>query len=252
MRPEPANVRIVSPPRELLGTATTPDGGAMKLECVDGEMEISIDGVQLMSSQIHGSERAMARVACEQKGIGEGRRVFVGGLGLGYALRAVLDRLPPSGEVVCVELMPAIAEWNRDALGELAGHPLRDPRVNLVIGDVVAYLSDHPVDAPPDLDSILLDVDNGPTPLTVVGNYWLYAAEGLAALRRRVRPGGTIVFWSAMEDTRFAARMEAAGFETQTRRVSARTGRRAKGAWKLRRSRRKIHHVLFVGKVPGP
>jgi spermidine synthase len=231
----------------MLETATTPDGGALTLYREEGDLTIRIDGLGLMSSRMHGSESAMARVACEALRHVERPRVLVGGLGLGYTLRAVLDRLPPGGEVICTELMPAIAEWHRGILGALAEHPLDDPRARLVIGDVVAWIADHPEGAPPDLDAILLDIDNGPIPLTVIGNWWLYAHEGLRALLRRLRPGGVLVVWSSMEDRRFAARMQAAGFETHTRRVLARNGRRARRTWRGRPGRRLAHHVLFVG-----
>lgn len=237
-------------PREVLGTATTPDGGAITLLLEEGQMVIRIDGLGLMSSRMHGSEAAMARIACQTLREADAPRVLVGGLGLGYTLRAVLDRLPPSGEVVCVELMPAIAEWHRVLLGALADRPLDDPRVELVIGDVVSWFAQHDADAPPDLDAILLDIDNGPIPLTALGNWWLYARDGLVALRRRLRPGGTIVFWSVMEDERFARRMEAAGFETHVIRVSPRTGYRARHMFRRRLGRRRGHHVLFVGTVP--
>ncbi len=238
-----ATTRLV---REILGHAKTPDGGAIVLTHEDGELTITIDGLGLMSSRLHGSETVMARIACEAIAGVERPRVLVGGLGLGYTLRAVLDGLPAAAEVQCIELLPIIAEWHRGPLGALADHPLDDPRVRLTIGDVVSAFADHPAEATPDLDAILLDVDNGPIPLTVVGNWWLYAADGLRALTRRLRPGGTVVFWSAMEDARFAARMEAAGLDTHVRRVLPGTGRRARRTT-TSRGRPRPHHVLFIG-----
>lgn len=236
-----------SPPAEILDTTTTPDGASITLQREARDLTIRIDGMGLMSSRMHGSESVMAKIACERLRHIAQPRVLVGGLGLGYTLRAVLDRLPPDGEVICAELLPAVVEWHRGPLGALADHPLDDPRVRLRIGDVVPLIASHPEGAPPDLDAILLDIDNGPIPLTVLGNWWLYAQDGLRALLRRLRPGGTIVFWSVMEDRRFAARMQSAGFETHTRRVVARTGHRARRTWRSRHGRRLAHHVLFVG-----
>jgi spermidine synthase len=236
--------------REILDSAKTPDGGTISLLREEGDLFIRIDGLGLMSSRIHGSERAMARAGCDDLRSRAPSRVLVGGLGLGYTLRAVLDLLPASAEVICVELMSAIADWHRGALGDLAQKPLDDPRVRLIIGDVISWIASCEVENPGTFDAILLDIDNGPIPLTAVGNFWLYTNEGLHALKRCLKPGGTIVFWSAMEDDRFVSRMNAAGFETQTRLVDPRTGRRARRAFRKRRNLHLTHHVLFVGTKP--
>jgi spermidine synthase len=226
-------------PPEILGTAQTPDGGRVSLVRDPSGLTIRLDGLTLMAEKAHGSERAMARVACA--GLSSpAPRVLVGGLGLGYTLRAALDALPPTAEVVCAELLGSIVEWHRGPLGPLASHPIEDARVRLQVGDIVALFQARGPDAPPEWDAILLDVDNGPIPLTVVSNWWLYAAEGLEALARSLRPGGTLVVWSAGDDDRFARRMRRAGLDAWIERVTARTGRRGRRGGET--------HVLFVGR----
>jgi spermidine synthase len=225
--------------RETLGTATTPDGGEIVLTRDAVGFVISADDRVLMSSVKHGSERAMAEVACPPLGALTRPRVLVAGLGLGYTLRATLDRLPPTADVVCIELMDAIVQWHRGPLGLVADHPIDDPRVTMVTGDVTELIKEtSPAEA---FDAVLLDVDNGPIPMTVVGNWWLYAAAGLAGLHRAIRPGGMLVVWSVEEDDLFVGRMEAAGFATDVVRVAERSGRRVSG--RCRRA-----YVLFVGR----
>ncbi len=234
---------------EMIDSAKTPDGGTISLLREKEEFFIRIDGLGLMSSRIHGSERAMARAGCDGLRDRAHPKVLVGGLGLGYTLRATLDLLPASANVDCIELMHAIAEWHRGALGDLAQRPLDDPRVRLIISDAIPWIAARSSEDPESFDAILLDIDNGPIPLTTVANFWLYTREGLDALMRCLRPGGTLVFWSAMEDPRFVSRMLAAGFETHIRRVDPRTGHRARRTFRRRRLRA-THHVLFVGTKP--
>ena len=195
-----------------------------------------------MSSATHGSEEVMVREAAKHLVHVERPRILVGGLGLGYTLRATLDAVGEHAEVVCVELMSALVDWHRGPLGELANHPIDDPRVTVVHGDVVEVIKSAPGEGEA-YDAILLDVDNGPIPMTVTSNWWLYAAEGLAGTLAALRPGGVLVVWSAGGDAPFARRMSKAGFETEVRRVAARSGRR---------SRRGHTHVLFVGQRPSP
>ena len=227
-------------PRETLGVAHTPDGGRMSLMRDETGITIRLDGATLMAEKVHGSERAMAKTACARLSEIATPRVLVGGLGLGYTLRATLDALPETAEVVCAELMGSIVEWHRGPLGPLAAHPIDDPRVRVHVGDIVPLFQARAVDAAPEWDAILLDVDNGPIPMTVVSNWWLYAAEGLEALARSLRPGGTLVVWSAGDDDLFVARMRRAGLDAWIERVTARTGRRGRRGGDT--------HVLFVGK----
>ncbi len=174
----------------------------------------------------------MAEVACEGLA-GKRPRVLVGGLGLGYTVRAALERLPPEAGVVVAELVPAVVAWNQGVLAPLAGRPLEDPRVKVETRDVAELLRE----AQGHYDAVLLDVDNGPEALTQEHNRWLYGERGLASLRLALKPRGVVVVWSASGDAAFARRLERAGFATQVVETPAR-GKRG-GAL----------HTLFIGRV---
>jgi spermidine synthase len=205
-------------PWELLGETRTPDGTLMTLTRRDGEYVILADGRSLMSSRMHGSEEALATFACRQAQTLEQPCVLVGGLGMGFTLRAALDLLPPHAEVVVAELVPAVVEWNRGPLGSLAGHPLKDTRVIVDVGDVKATLRSNPGR----FDAVLLDVDNGPAPITASDNAGLYDDRGLAAVRAALKSGGVLAVWSAWEDRRFEQRLRYGQFTVAVERVRGR------------------------------
>src|SRR5580704_9105323 len=121
---------------ELLGQAVSGDGTVMKLIRRSDEYIILANGKSLMSSRMHGSEEALATFACQRARTLEQPRVLIGGLGMGYTLRATLDLLPPGATVVVAEIVPAVVDWNRGPLATLAGEPLKDSRVRVVIDDV--------------------------------------------------------------------------------------------------------------------
>jgi spermidine synthase len=222
-------------PWELLGETTTPAGDDLRLMRRDREYVIFAGGKPLMSSRMHGSEEALATRGCEHLSGRDAAAVLVGGLGMGYTLRATLDHVPPSAEVVVAELVPGVVAWNEGPLGELAGHPLRDRRVRVRTADVGAVLRD----SPGRFDAILLDIDNGPDAFTTRANAWLYANEGVSALRAALTPGGVVAVWSAWEDRKFEQRLRWAGFAVDVVRVRARL---ASGG---------PRHVIFRG-VAGP
>jgi len=132
--------------------------------------------------------------------------------------RATLDLLPPGATVVVAELVPAVVEWNRGALGPLAGHPLDDARVRTEVGDVAAVLRSSPAR----FDAVLLDVDNGPDAFTATANTGLYDDHGLATAHAALKSGGVLAIWSAWEARKFEQRLRYAGFSVQVERVRAR------------------------------
>lgn len=217
-------------PLELLSETRTPDGTLISLTRRDREYIILANGKPLMSSRMHGSEQALATFGCRNLP-SEAPRVLVGGLGMGFTLRATLDLLPADASVVVGELSPAVVEWNRGPLGPLADHPLRDARVTVAIGDVGETMRTSNVE----FDAILLDVDNGPDAFTATGNASLYDDGGIAAARRALKPGGTLAVWSAWEDRRFEQRLKYGGFAVKVERVRARL--KAGGP----------RHTIFVG-----
>jgi spermidine synthase len=155
-----------------------------------------------MASGETGSERALGSAAARLlRGVSR-PRILVGGLGLGFTLRALLDRVPRHARVVVAELLPAVVRWNRERLGHLAGHPLLDPRVRLYVGNVAGLL-----DRGRSWDAILLDVDNGPEWMVWRRNQELYGRRGLARLLGSLRPGGFLALWSAIRSAPFERRL---------------------------------------------
>jgi len=205
-------------PWELLGEARTPDGTDLRLTRHSSEYVILANGQSLMSSRMHGSEEALATLGCQHARLLDAPSVLIGGLGMGFTLRAVLDLLPARGRVIVAELMPAVVEWNRGPLGPLADHPLKDPRVQLELGDVGATLRANPAS----FDAVLLDVDNGPTALTATANARLYDNQGVAAARAALRPNGVFAVWSARENRKFEQRLHYCGFAVEVARVRGR------------------------------
>jgi spermidine synthase len=223
-------------PLELLGEATTPDGSDIKLTRRTNEYIILADGKTLMSSRMHGSEEALATFACRNLRTAESPRVLIGGLGMGFTLRAALDLLPSDAKIVVAELVPAIVEWNRGPLGQLANYPLKDKRVNIEVGSVTVSIgSRHGY-----FDTVLLDVDNGPAAFTTPQNSVIYGDSGLAAIYAALKSGGVLAVWSAREDRKFEQRLRYGGFAVQVERVR---GRLKKGGPK---------HTIFLARKPLP
>ena len=213
-------------PMELLAEAMAPDGSDLKLTRRDTEYIILANGKSLMSSRMHGSEEALAALATEtwRRLRRAGSRetgplsVLVGGLGMGFTLRATLDALPQEATVVVAELMPAVVEWNRAVLGPLAAHPLKDRRVRVELGDVAATLRA----SRGRFDAVLLDVDNGPTAFTTPENAKLYSDAGIGNLRAALKDQGVLAVWSAQPNRRFEQRLSYGGFEAEVHTVRAR------------------------------
>jgi len=206
-------------PFEILGREKTPEGDELILARRGGIYHLTIEGEELMTSRAHGSEQALARLACEALGDRKAPRVLVSGLGFGYTLRAALDRLPKNARVVVCEVFASLIEWHRGELGDLAGRPLEDRRVKAVRADVRTLFDGREV-----FDAILLDVDNGPEAFTLRSNEHLYSPEGIARLGRRLEPGGILAVWSSSSAPKFQDRLRRAGFEAWTKRVSPRDG----------------------------
>jgi len=204
-------------PFQLLGEAHSPDGTVIQLTRRDDEYVILAAGRHLMSSRMHASEESLAALGCRRAAALTQPAVLIGGLGMGYTLRAALDLLPAKATIVVAELIPEIVEWNRGPLAPLATNPLADPRVRIEIANVVATLRASSAE----FDAILLDVDNGPGAFTDSANAALYSAPGIAAAHTSLNPGGTLAIWSAHEDPKFAHRLRAASFTVHTERSRA-------------------------------
>ena len=213
-----------------VGEALSPDGTRLELVEHDGEYIIRADDLPLMSTRMHFSEIELARLVCNK--LRPGAKVMIGGLGLGYTLRAALDLIPKDGKAVQVELVPEVIEWNKGPLAQFAEHPLDDKRTELVQNDVSKVIKN----ARNEYDSIMLDVDNGPSPLVSERNAWLYTDHGLGAIRSALKNGGRVAIWSADDEPRFIPRMKRNGFRAETHHIQAHKG---KGG---------IRHVIFAGR----
>jgi spermidine synthase len=198
-------------PQIKLATALTPDGGKMEFYQHDRDFLIKVNGQGLMNSRRHESEKELARLGCAHLTTHESPRVLIGGLGMGYTLRQTLDMLGPGATVVVSELLSAVVDWNREYLKELNGQPLDDKRTDLIIGDIFPLISK----SSSQFDAILLDVDNGPNPITDSGNQRLYSQAGIQACRRALRKPGSLAIWSSEPSKVFEKLLMSCGFHVR-------------------------------------
>lgn len=205
--------------RELIDTAAVPGGGELRLYRRGDDFIIAIGGNELMNSRMSGSEEALAVMSCDRLRNPGAAHLLIGGYGMGFTLRAALAALGPDAKITVAELVPAIVDWARGPMAELAAGCLDDPRVALSLGDVATAIAA----ATRRYDAILLDVDNGPDGLTHPANDRLYSPAGLATAKAALKPGGILAIWSAAPDARFKARLSAAGFGVEEVGVRARS-----------------------------
>ncbi len=204
-------------PYQRLAEARTPNGSVLTLYRHDGAYLIRADGVELMSTRRHLSEDRLAELACAPLREQPGARVLIGGLGLGFTLRAALASLPGDAEVVVAELVPEVVEWNADPAYGLSVEAMQDERVHVVADDVVHLLQD----TPDGFDAIMLDTDNGPDGMLMTENARLYTARGIATTVAALRPGGTIAYWSVQDDPKFAKALKQARLSVERVHVRA-------------------------------
>ena len=196
-------------PWKVLDTAKVPGGrDELRLKQRGGEFVIMLGKQELMSNLLSATEEALATFGCDAIKTRARPRVLIGGLGMGFTLRAALKVLGDKAEVAVAELVPAVVQWARGPLAALFGDSLTDPRVTVHetdVGELIRAKASA-------YDAILLDVDNGPEGLTRVANDALYDTKGLAAAHRALRPGGVLAVWSSAPDAKFTARLKKAGF----------------------------------------
>lgn len=213
-------------PLEILDCVATPDGRELVLYKQGDLFSIQVDRHDLMSSRAYASEEALAHLTVAELGGRKAPRLIIGGLGMGYTLRAALDAVgkDPRAEIVVAEVFPAVIAWNRDVLGGLADHPLDDPRVRVAEGDVADVVAGESRA----FDAILLDVDNGPEALTLDSNNRIYQQRGLSRFGRALTASGVLAIWSAENDPRFADRLRRTGFEVVVHHVHARNAKKGR------------------------
>ena len=210
-------------PWVLLATATAPEGETLRLFRRGTEFSIRLEGGnELMNSRLGGSEEALATLALDRLAGRTAPRVLIGGLGMGFTLRAAQAVAPADAQLVVAEILPELVGWAREEMAPVFGDCLADPRVAVRVGDVGTMIRV----AAGAYDAILLDVDNGPEGLTRADNDNLYGAAGLQAAWRALRPGGVLAVWSAHPDAGFTRRLTATGFQATTQGVRAGRNRR--------------------------
>ena len=205
-------------PWRLLDSASVPGGdGSLRLMQRGTEFSIRLDRYELMNSRLSGSEQALAATACERIRSRKAPRILIGGLGMGFTLRAALAALGGDARVTVAELVPAVIAWARGPMSDVFGDSLADSRATIREADVGELIRSG-VSA---FDAILLDVDNGPDGLTRKANDALYGLAGLGAARRALRAGGVLAVWSAKPDPKFTARLRKANFAVDVLAVPA-------------------------------
>jgi spermidine synthase len=209
-------------PWEHLDSARIPDGGELRLMRRGAELSIMSGSTELMNSRLSGSEKALATLAIERLAGRAKPQVLIGGLGMGFTLRAALAELPKDAGVVVAELVPAVVAWARGPMAALFEGCLEDPRVTIRETDVAAVIGA----ARGAFDAILLDVDNGPGGLNRDANDKLYSIGGLNAAKRALKPGGVLAVWSGGRDDSFTRRLGSAGYAAEEVGVRATGGKR--------------------------
>lgn len=198
-----------------LERVTTPDGSTLSLATHDRDYVIRVNGRELMSTRHSHSEEQLGTVGCQPLAQSRAARVLIGGLGLGFTLRAALACLAKDAHVVVAELLPEVVAWNQNPAYPLASAALADPRTEVAIGDVARVIEQSSAR----FDAILLDADNETTAMNTAGNRRLYRASGLSAVHRALTEQGRAVYWSAGQEPEFARRFASSGFEVEVQRV---------------------------------
>lgn len=219
-------------PKIKLGRTLTPDGSCITLHQHDQDYFIEVDYKELMCSRRTESELQLGRLGCKHLAGKQSAKVLIGGLGMGYTVRATLDVVPKDATVIVVELLPEVVRWNQEIIGHLANFPLEDKRVQVITQDVFEVIKN----ATSEFDAILLDVDNGPHLITDSINGQIYKTEGLETIRKSLNKEGRLSIWSAHLEIPFEKRLEAMGFKVDRFEVPAYRGKKAR-----------CHYIWVVG-----
>ncbi|NEK16048.1 spermidine synthase [Rhizobium leguminosarum] len=218
-----------------LDSATIPgENGELRLKQRGSEFSIMLGANELMNSRLSGSEEALATLSWDRIKSHPKPRMLIGGLGMGFTLRAALAVLPEDAGVTVAELVPLVVAWARGPMAEVFQGCLDDPRVGIHQGDVGEAIRASKAA----YDAILLDVDNGPDGLTRKSNDRLYDFAGLRAARDALRPGGVLAVWSSGPDPDFTRRLKDSGFSVDA--VNTRANGKRGGA----------RHVIWLAVKP--
>jgi spermidine synthase len=213
-------------PWSQIDTARVPDSDVeLRLMRRGAEFSMMLGQNELMNSRLSGSEEALATLACRQIEAVKAPHLLIGGLGMGFTLRAALAVLGSEARIVVAELVPAVIAWARGPMKDIFGESLSDSRADIRQADVIKVIKSQEKT----FDAILLDVDNGPEGLIRKANDALYDATGLQAIHRALRPAGVLAVWSSGPNPKFTKRLRDAGFavnEVAVRATTKRSGAR--------------------------
>lgn len=222
-------------PNITLAETKTPNGARMTLVEHDGSFCIRVNGQQLMHSSVATSELKLGALGCAKVGTRQGAKILIGGLGLGFTLKSVLQTVGADATVHVAELFPEIVVWNRTFLAELNGQSLKDPRVTVFEEDVRIVLQRA---AHKPYDAIVLDIDNGTTAMVMAENHDLYSPGGMRLIAQALIPGGRAAVWSACPDPMVQTRLVKAGLIVQA--VPA----------KLHENAKRAAYMIYLGDKP--
>lgn len=196
-------------PWKVLDSAKVPGGDeVLRLKQRGAEFVINLGDNQLMSNRLSATEQALATMACDHLRSAKAPKILIGGLGMGFTLRAALKILGPQARIEVAELVPEVVKWARGPMAEIFAGCLDDPRTKIHVKDVGELIRAARLE----YDAILLDVDNGPEGLSRVANDALYDDKGLRAAHAALKPGGVLAIWSSAPHAEFAARLRKTKF----------------------------------------
>ncbi len=220
-------------PWKTLETLSTDEGLLELRQRGAKDFLITVGGLVLMNSLSNRSEIVLGQLGCQHLKDHPAPRVMIGGLGMGYTLKAVLDCLPVSAEVVVAELNPTVVDWCRGPLALLTDSAVTDPRVTVEIGDVSDLVRRSALDTNSQrYDAVVFDLYKGPHHKTEKVKDPLYGSRAIANVYTALKPNGMFTIWGENFDEGFDKRLTSAGFKTS----SERPGR---GGYR---------HVVFVAK----
>ena len=218
-------------PRVKLAESTF-TGGVLSLTEHDGSYSISLDGKELMHSRANASELLLGSLGVARLNNETDARVLIGGLGLGFTLKSVVESVGNKTTIEVAEMIPEVIEWNRTYLKNLNGSLLDHPQVEIRAVDVTQLIQEV---EPHTYDAILMDVDNGPNAMVADSNVSLYSNNGIRSICRALKKEGRLIVWSAGPDHGFEKRLERAGLQVETVRAKAHAGAKSPS------------HFLFLG-----
>ncbi len=223
-------------PWKTLDRISTEEGELELRQRGEKDFLITVGGLVLMNSLSNRSEIVLGQLAVKHLKDRSAPKVIVGGLGMGYTLRAILDCLPESAEVVVAELNPTVVDWCRGPLAPLTNSAVSDPRATIEICDVAKLVRTKANSNPKEcFDAVVFDLYKGPHFRTDKINDPLYGSKAIANVRNCLKPGGTFTVWGENYDEGFDQRLQSAGFKTSHQRPG-------RGGYR---------HVVFIAKKGG-